>query len=170
LLQVVQGTEGSSSSGDESSALRDQVVLVVDDEVDIRESLKELFDGALTGVRVVTAESGAAALEVLRQGPVDLIVTDYKMPGMSGLEFLAEARKVARGTPRILMTAFPDLELAIRAVNEESIENFFTKPLEPAAVVDVVRGILEDRRSQEMRNRAFARSLNLLRRQLDSKK
>lgn len=164
----MQGT--TTEGGEESGTLRDQVILIVDDEVDIRESLKELFDGTLHGVRVITAEGGAVGLDLLRQNPVDLIVTDYKMPGMSGLEFLAEARKVARGVPRILMTAFPDLELAIRAVNEESIENFFTKPLEPAAVVDVVRGILEDRRSQEMRNRAFARSLNLLRRQLDTRK
>lgn len=150
--------------------MRDQVILVVDDEVDIRESLKELFDGTLDAVQVITAEGGAAGVKILRSQPVDLVITDYKMPGMSGLEFLSEARKIARGVPRILMTAFPDLELAIRAVNEESIENFFTKPLEPAAIVEVVRGILEDRRSQEMRNRAFARSLNLLRRQLDTRK
>lgn len=166
--QTVKGPEGATDG--ESTALRDQVVLIVDDEIDIRDSLKELFDGTLNGVEVLTAESGAVALDQLKENVVDLIITDYKMPGMSGLEFLSEARKIARGVPRILMTAFPDLELAIRAVNEESIENFFTKPLEPAAVVDVVRGILEDRRSQEMRNRAFARSLNLLRRQLDTRK
>ncbi len=167
----MQGTEGNPEPAEnESTAVRDQVILVVDDEMDIRESLKELFDGALDHVKVVTAESGAKGVAYLKENPVDLVVTDYKMPGMSGLEFLAEARKIARGTPRILMTAFPDLELAIRAVNEESIENFFTKPLEPAAVVEVVRGILEDRRSQETRNRAFARSLNLLRRQLDTRK
>ncbi|MHB8605343.1 MAG: response regulator [Thermoplasmatota archaeon] len=150
--------------------MRTQVVLVVDDEVDIRESLKDLFEASLGDTKVLTADSGATALEILHREPVDLIVTDYKMPGMNGLEFLAEARKAVRGVPRVLITAFPDLELAIRAVNEENIENFFTKPLEPQAVVEVVRSILSSRRADELRNRAFARSLDMLRRQVRAQK
>lgn len=135
----------------------------MDDEVDIRESLQDLFMVALRNCRVLTAESGSAALAVLQKEPVDLIVTDYKMPGMNGLEFLAESKKVVPKVPRILVTAFPDLDLAIRAVNEARIENFFTKPLDPAKVVEVIQGILDERRNAEMRDRSFARSLDLLR-------
>lgn len=165
-----EATPVGAKEVEDSLSVRKQRVLVVDDEADIRESLKELFDGALNGVEVVTADSGAAGLEVLRREAVDLIVTDYKMPGMNGLEFLAEARKVAPGSPRVLVTAFPDLDLAIRAINEESIENFFTKPLEPETVIDIVKSILYDRRATELRNRAFARSLDLLRRQMRPQK
>lgn len=161
-MPQAMGTQPDEPSGQ----VRHQTVLVVDDEVDIRDSLKELFDGSLKDVEVLTAESGTEALKILKAQPIDLILTDYKMPGMNGLEFLAEARRAAASVPRILMTAFPDLELAIRAVNEERIENFLTKPLEPESVVQVVQDILGDQRANEFRNRAFARSLDLLRRQL----
>lgn len=145
---------------------RPQAVLIVDDEVDILESLKQLFEVSLPDVKVLTAEGGAIALSIIKSQPVDLIVTDYKMPGMNGLEFLNEARKLVPKVPRILVTAFPDLELAIRAVNDAKIENFFTKPVEPGKVVEIVRSVLAERRAQEMRDQSFARSLDALRRQL----
>jgi DNA-binding NtrC family response regulator len=148
---------------------RAQTILIVDDEIDILESLKQLFEVSLKGVKVAIAESGAAALAILNSQPIDLIVTDYKMPGMNGLEFLGEARKLVPKVPRILVTAFPDLELAIRAVNDAKIENFFTKPVEPTKVIDIVRNVLAERRAQEMRDQSFARSLDALRRQLEKK-
>lgn len=148
---------------------RAQTILIVDDEVDILESLKQLFEVSLKDVNVATAEGGAGALAIIKSQPVDLIVTDYKMPGMNGLEFLSEARKLVPKVPRILVTAFPDLELAIKAVNDAKIENFFTKPVEPSKVIEIVRNVLAERRAQEMRDQSFARSLDALRRQLDKK-
>ncbi|HLE95765.1 MAG TPA: response regulator [Candidatus Thermoplasmatota archaeon] len=145
---------------------RPQVILVVDDEADIRDSLRELFEGSLPDLRCLTADGGATAIEILGREPVDLVVTDYKMPGMNGLELLSEARRLAPEVPRILITAFPDLDLAIRAVNDARIENFFTKPFDPAKVVDTVRDILVDRRAAEQRSRAFARSLDTLRKRV----
>lgn len=144
---------------------RVQTILVVDDEDDIRDSLRELLEASIDRVQVRTAASGAEAAEILTRETVDLLITDYKMPGMNGLELLSHARAVVPRTPRILITAFPDLDLAIRAVNEAKIENFFTKPLEPDAVVEIVRAVLLERRAAELRNQAFARSLDLLRRQ-----
>ena len=157
--------QASASEGKDVG--RRQTVLLVDDEEDIRESLRALFEACLEEVEVRTAESGPAALEVLAREPVDLIVTDYKMPGMTGLELLAQAAKVAPQVPRILVTAFPDLEIAIRAINEANIENFFTKPFEPDQVLNVVRALLYEQRAQELRSRAFARSLDVVRRHLD---
>ena len=149
-----------------SHAFRDQTVLLVDDEDDVLESLKDLFETVLEGVKVLTADSGPAGLEILDSHPIDLIVTDYKMPGMNGLEFLEKAKGLAPGVPRILMTAFPDLGIAIRAINEAGIENFITKPFEPGQVIDVARAILVERRAGLLRNQSFARSLDLLRRRL----
>ena len=137
----------------------------MDDEVDILESLKQLLEVSLKDVKVFTAEGGQTALTILKSETIDLIITDYKMPGMNGLEFLGEARRLAPSIPRILVTAFPDLELAIKAVNDAKIENFFTKPVEPGKVVDVVRTVLSERRAKEMRDQSFARSLDTLRRQ-----
>lgn len=162
------GTIGSDKQGapEAPASARPQAVLLVDDELDILESLKQLFEVSLKGVHVFTADNGPAGVQILKTNPVDLIITDFKMPGMNGLEFLAEARKVAPMTPRILVTAFPDLDLAIRAVNDAKIENFFTKPVEPSKVVEIVRNILAERRARELRDQSFARSLDALRRQV----
>jgi adenylate cyclase len=149
---------------------RDQIVLIVDDEPDIRDSLQMLLEAGLENIQVAVAEGGQAALDILGRRPIDLIITDYKMPGMNGLEFLGRAQKIAPKTPRILVTAFPDLEIAIRAINEAGIENFFTKPFEPDQVLGVVRSLLQEQRAQAMRNTAFARSLDVMRKQSEPRR
>jgi len=155
---------------DAPASSRAQTILLVDDEEDIRESLKALFETCLEGVNVAVAASGQEGLDALDRGLIDLIITDYKMPGMNGLEFLGRAQKKAPTVPRILVTAFPDLEIAIRAINEANIENFFTKPFEPDQVLAVVKTLLHEQRVQEMRERSFARSLDLVRRNMEAKK
>lgn len=159
-------TEGSNEPG---AAARRQSILLVDDEADIRDSLRMLIEASIEDVDVVTAESGTAALDALARQPVDLIITDYKMPGMNGLEFLHRAQKTSPKTPRILVTAFPDLEIAIKAINEAGIENFFTKPFEPEQVLAVVREILREQKAAAMRNLSFARSLDVMRRNMEKK-
>lgn len=81
-------------------------ILVVDDEPDIAESFCDLLRSLVPGVMVNQALAGREALQKLREGPVDLIVTDFMMPGMNGIQFLREAERVAPGVPNILVTAF----------------------------------------------------------------
>lgn len=140
---------------------RKQTILVVDDEEDILESLKDLLETSIPNSRVLTAANGEAGMKVLEEEHTDLIVTDYKMPGMSGLDFLEESKKLAPKTPRILVTAFPDLEIALRAINDAKIENFFTKPLDPPKIVEVITDVLDTQRAQWQRDQAFARSLSM---------
>ena len=82
------------------------VILLVDDNADgiiARSSvLSEL------GYQVVAANSGSAALALLQAGPVDLIITDYKMDGMNGLEFISAVRQFELKTPTILLTGFAE--------------------------------------------------------------
>lgn len=141
-----------------------RTILLVDDEPDILESLRELIEVSLEDIEVVAVESGEEALKVLQSRHVDLIVSDYKMPGMNGLELLIQARSVAPRVPRIMMTAFPDLDIAIKAINHASIENFFTKPLDPDEILEVMAASLKARQGEAQRHQAFARAMELARR------
>lgn len=117
-------------------------ILVVDDEPDIVESLKDVLEAHLPGVHVKGAATGKEGLAELRKGGIDLIVADYRMPGMDGLEFLTKCRKEAPLVPRILITAFPELDAAVRAINEAAIQNFLTKPIMPETLMQAINAAL----------------------------
>ena len=101
-------------------------ILVVDDEPAQREMIsgflkKQAFD-------VVVAENGAKALELFRQDSIDLILTDQKMPHLSGLDLLQAVRAINPETPVILMTAFGSIEAAVSAI-QRGATDYLTKPL-----------------------------------------
>jgi CheY-like chemotaxis protein len=121
---------------------RPRRILVVEDEEDIRELLCELLSSSLENVIVEGRGDGPSALRAIAASPPDLIITDYKMPGMNGLDFLAHVRLQLPNVPAILITAFPDLEIAVRAINEARVQSFLQKPVEPQQVLRVVGGIL----------------------------
>lgn len=127
-----------------------QTILLVDDELDILESLKTVLEQYLPDVKVLAADSAPAALGLLKETKPDLIITDYKMPAMNGLDFLQEAGRLSPGTPRILITAFPDLEVALRAINQAGVEHFITKPFRAEEVVEQVRAALLKRKVEHL--------------------
>lgn len=120
-------------------------ILLVDDEEDILSSMKEYLEVTIPELEVKTALGGAAALEILEDGPVDLIITDYKMPEMDGLEFLRRAAKMHPSVPRIILTAFPKLDLAIQAINEVEVDRFLTKPIRPEELEKVVLSVVKEK-------------------------
>jgi response regulator RpfG family c-di-GMP phosphodiesterase len=111
-------------------------LLVVDDEVDVLESLRHLFHRTY---RVLTASNGAQALEILGRQEVHLILSDQRMPGMTGDEFLVNARKLQPDAIRMLFTGFADLESIIAAINQGHIFQFLKKPWQPEGLLAAVR-------------------------------
>jgi CheY-like chemotaxis protein len=134
-------------------------ILLVDDEPDILESLGTLLERSLPDVRVVTASSGDQALELLADGSCDLVLADYRMPGMDGLEFLRRAQADAPGVPRMLITAYPDLQVAMEAINTAGVDSFLTKPLDTAQVLEQVRAALFRRRIDVLWRESLAKAL-----------
>ena len=131
-------------------------LLVADDDEAVRLSLERTL--TREGYEVVLAPDGQAALDRLRQGGVDLLLSDLKMPGLTGLELLRLARADAPDVDVILLTAFGTVEEAVRAMKDGAID-FLTKPLQRAQLLRVVRQALE-RRSLIQQNRALQKRLD----------
>lgn len=117
-------------------------ILLVDDETSILDTLQILFRGE--GYEVCMADSGPNALAALKDEKPDLVLTDIRMPGASGLEVLAGAREVDPEVPVILMTAQASLQSAVRAVNEGAYW-YLQKPFVNDELLAICRRALESR-------------------------
>ncbi|MEU8786271.1 FAD-dependent oxidoreductase [Streptomyces sp. NPDC048637] len=113
------------------------VILTVDDDPGVSRAvardLRRRYGGSY---RVVRAESGESALAALRElklrgGPVAVIVADYRMPKMNGIEFLEQALDIYPGARRVLLTAYADTNAAIDAINVVDLDHYLLKPWEP---------------------------------------
>ena len=100
-------------------------LLFVDDEARILVSLKSIFR---TDYEVRTANSGAEALDILRDWPANVLISDQRMPEMTGVDVLRSAAELRPGTTRILLTGYSDLEAIIGSVNDGEIFRFVSKP------------------------------------------
>lgn len=115
-------------------------VLLVDDEANILSSLRRLFRPE--GYRVLTAEGGEEALELLAAERVDVIVSDMRMPAMSGAQLLAKAAERWPETMRILLTGYADMASTIDAINLGKIYRYVGKPWDDAELKLIVRDAL----------------------------
>ena len=128
---------------------RRHTLLVVDDEVDVCESLRHLFHRSY---RVLTANAGSDALDILAKNEVHLILSDQRMPGMPGDIFLRQARMAQPDAIRMLFTGYADIQAVISAVNEGNIFRYILKPWDADELQSVLRqaadqyDLLADRR------------------------
>jgi len=111
-------------------------LLVVDDEPDIVASLQELLRREF---RVLGATSGEEGAAVLAREEVHVVMTDQRMPGMSGVELLQHARGEHPEAIRILFTGYADLRDVVDAINLGKVYYYLAKPWDPDALVRVVR-------------------------------
>ncbi len=114
-------------------------ILIVDDEVTIRESLRESL--AAEGYEAEIAESGEEALARTHNTVYDLVITDLRLPGVSGLEILQALRNQGNETPVIMMTAYGDVDTAVSAMRGGAYD-FIPKPFKLSAIKKQVRAAL----------------------------
>ncbi|KDE41226.1 Response regulator [Nitrincola lacisaponensis] len=119
-------------------------VLCVDDESSILRALKRLLPKATYDVTIAT--SGQEGLAVLAQQPIDLVISDMRMPGMSGAEFLEQVASLYPDTVRILLTGYSDIESTIAAVNRGRIHRYLQKPWDSDALLECLAQEMESRR------------------------
>src|SRR5438477_2715323 len=139
----------------------DRTLLVADDDPGLRESLERTL--TREGYRVLLASDGRAALERLQDGAIDLIVTDLKMPGLTGLELLRAAKAIAPDVDVILLTAFGTVEEAVKAMKDGAYD-FLTKPFRREQLLKLIDKALERRQLIE-RNKVLQQRLDDLLRQ-----
>lgn len=156
---------------------RQRSILLVDDEENILSSLRRLL--RRDGYRILTANGGEAGLELLTQNEVDVIISDQRMPGMTGVDFLRRVKILYPNTIRLVLSGYTELQSITDAINEGAIYKFLTKPWED----DQLRASIEEafhqkeladenrRLHQELQraNRELARSNEQLRTLLEEK-
>ncbi|MFQ7549237.1 MAG: response regulator [Blautia marasmi] len=126
-------------------------LLVADDEMAIRRGMLSLPWTSIGIEEVYEAENGLQAKDILRQKRVDIIISDIKMPGLTGLELAEYVKEYDLDTAVILLTGFSDFSYAQKAIRNE-VFDYMLKPLRPKDILETVSGVmkrLEQRRYQE---------------------
>lgn len=118
-------------------------VLLVDDEPNILKALGRSL--RQESIEILTAPSAEEALQIMHEQPVDLLISDMRMPGMSGADLLARAAAEWPQTRRVLLTGYADLESTIKAVNEGHISSYLHKPWDDLELRQVVSELLKAR-------------------------
>ena len=128
-------------------------LLLIDDEPNIIRALRRLFFDE--DYQVYSASSGEAGLEILRSAEVDLIIADYRMSGMNGIEFFCHARQVQPDALRIILSGYAEIRILTEAINEGHIYRFIFKPWNDEELKSTVQLALEQQRLR-LENRGLA--------------
>lgn len=144
--------------------MTNETILFVDDEVNVLQSMKRQLRKRFT---ILTSESGADALALLKkQGPVAVIVSDMRMPGMDGIQLLSQVKALYPDTVRIMLTGNADQETAVEAVNTGQIFRFLTKPCAMSVLVSSLALALRQYRliiaEQQLLNETLKGSIKVL--------
>ncbi|TMA26331.1 MAG: response regulator [Deltaproteobacteria bacterium] len=153
------------AKGHPMEAVKQRNILVVDDEEHVRESLSAVL--GREGYVVHLADSGERGLQLLKEQPViQLVISDYNMPGMNGVEFLKLIRERHPNVVRIMLTGDPDPQTIIRSINEGEVYRFIKKPWDNTLLRVTVYFAFETIQLEEENRRLIAalrRQVNVLR-------
>jgi len=133
-------------------------ILFVDDDINLLDGFKRSLRDAF---EVVTAESGEAGIEILKNdGPFTVIVSDYKMPGMDGVKFLSRARESSPRSVRMLLTGYADINTAIEAVNKSNIFRLIIKPCPTEELLEILNDGVEWQRLMMVEKELLEKTLS----------
>jgi DNA-binding NtrC family response regulator len=121
------------------------VIVIVDDEEMVLTSLKS-FLALETEYEVNTFLTPREALQHIAENDVDLVISDYLMPEMDGISFLAEVKKLRPEVPRIILTGYADKENAIKAINDVGLFQYIEKPWSNDDLLIILRNGIEKQR------------------------
>lgn len=119
-----------------------EFILVVDDEPDMLRLLSRLIDGAFPELDVLSAPDGQAALAALERPGCRILITDFRMPGMDGLELASRVAQHDADIKRVLLTAFVDSGFVEEAQQSGQVDAVFKKPVAPEQLVATIRDLL----------------------------
>lgn len=117
------------------------IILLVDDESGIIKSLQRLLNDL--DAQIITASNGEEALKLAQKILVSLVISDQRMPGMSGVELLTRLRESHPDAIRILLTGYADLEMTVKAINSGAVRYYITKPWDDELLLSRIRESLE---------------------------
>jgi len=118
-------------------------ILLVDDDSDCLENMVRALQP--TGYSCVPVNDSLTALNLYREHHFDVVVSDIKMPGMTGLELLEQIKEIDRDARVIIVTAFGDLKTAVNAINLQAY-SFFGKPIDLKELIHTIRKVEQERR------------------------
>jgi len=133
-----------------------ETILIVDDEKNYLVVLEALLGAE--GYEIVTARDAKMAVSIIREADLDLLITDMKMPGMSGMELLETCKKIKPEIPVIMMTAFGTIEMAVEAMKKHAYD-YIQKPFENEKLKLTVKKAMENHRLVK-ENRLLAEALS----------
>src|SRR5262245_37005231 len=111
-------------------------ILVIDDEPDVVQSVRDLLR---LDYRVLGATRAQDGVRILGSEKVDVVMTDQRMPEMSGVELLHQAREAQPNTVRLLFTGYADIGAVIEAINRGNVYRYITKPWDPRELQGIIR-------------------------------
>ena len=121
------------------------LILAVDDEENIRNLITYTFEEH--NLEVMTAENGKAAITILENNPIDVIITDLLMPTMTGLALIREMKKRKSAIPSIIITAYGNTEM-VKEIIAEGVFRLIEKPLDFDILVPIVQDAIENKNSK----------------------
>ncbi len=134
-------------------------VLLLDDEPKVLSGLKRAL--RKEPYELLCATTAEEAFAILRERPIDVVISDQDMPGMPGTAFLAKVRERYPSTCRLMLTGKATLDVALQAINDDAVRQFFTKPCDPATLAQSIRNLIKEKTLEQALERARQRELEL---------